>query len=95
MTDYQMPRSTYFNITLTPQVDFHYQLEIYDPNFYFPTEKELTIPSAKVDLEAVDGKGVWANINTVYMEYLDRTSEQGTNCVGSQDYSFTSCVEVS
>ena len=94
MTDYQMPRSTYFNITLTPQPDFHYQLEIYDPNFYFPTEKELTIPSAKVNLEAEDGKGVWANINTVYMEYLDRTREQGPNCVGSQDYSFTSCVEV-
>ena len=96
LTDYQMPGSSYLNINLTPHThpDFNYHIEVHDPDFYFPTEKELTIPSAKVDLDAFVGSGVWANINTIYLEYLDRSGGEGGACVESEGYSFTSCVEV-
>ena len=64
-------------------------IEIFDPEFYFDTDKFMTIPKTKFVVEPE----TWVSINlkAEYYEMLNRPTKQ---CNGSTDYSFTKCVKV-
>ena len=64
-------------------------IEIFDPDFYFDTEKFMTIP--KYRLMVKPKTVVQIDLKAEYYEMLDRPSKR---CNDSAEYSFTKCVQV-
>ena len=72
-----------------PFINERMWVEIIDPEFFFDSEKFMSIPRIRFLIQPE----TWAQINlkAEYYEMLDRPSKQ---CNGSSEYSFSKCVKV-
>ena len=86
LKNYKMPLSKYLEFY------FHrkrIRIDIFDPNFYLYTDKDLTIPKYRIVIQP--GECAAINLQAKYVEMMNRPEQP---CEDSGVYSFTDCVEV-
>ena len=86
LKNYKMPLSKYLEFY------FHrkrIRIDIFDPNFYLYTDKDLTIPKYRIVIQP--GESAAINLQAKYVEMMNRPEQP---CEDSGVYSFTDCVEV-
>ena len=86
-TNYSIDYQKFLDIAFTPGRTI--AVDIYDPKFFLPSDKVLTIPGLRSYLKP--GLEYWANTVAVLYSLLDRP---GHRCQGDRQYSFTQCIEV-